>query len=330
MAEVGVVAIGRNEGERLRRCLESVVKQVRAVVYVDSNSTDGSVDLARGLGVECVQLDLSVPFTAARARNGGFDRLLQAQPQLEYVLFVDGDCEVLPGFLERALQTMEKNAQVAAVCGRRRERFPTATRYNLLCDLEWNTPVGEADACGGDVLMRVAPFQSVGKYRPELIAGEEPELCHRLRLAGWKIMRIDADMTLHDAAMTRFSQWWKRSVRAGWAFASNYQLTRSGPAPMWGKEYRSNWVWGLGLLFLPFIALALAPFTCGLSALLVLLYPLQMVRIYRSRRRHGDGSPEARVYAFFTVLGKIPQMFGQVRYHQQRWRAEKATLIEYK
>src|SRR5687768_17706012 len=97
MNDVGVIAIGRNEGERLRRCLASVVgKGCAAVVYVDSNSSDGSVAMARGMGVEVVELDMSLPFSAARARNAGFERLVQAAPHVEFVQFVDGDCEVQP------------------------------------------------------------------------------------------------------------------------------------------------------------------------------------------------------------------------------------------
>ena len=67
MAEIGVVAIGRNEGMRLRRCLESVVRRAAVVVYVDSGSQDDSVAFAKSLGVATVVLDLAIPFTAARA-----------------------------------------------------------------------------------------------------------------------------------------------------------------------------------------------------------------------------------------------------------------------
>ena len=68
VSEIGVIAIGRNEGERLRRCLDSVVGKGFSVVYVDSNSTDGSVDFARSVGAEVVELDMSLPFSAARAQ----------------------------------------------------------------------------------------------------------------------------------------------------------------------------------------------------------------------------------------------------------------------
>jgi glycosyltransferase involved in cell wall biosynthesis len=324
---IGVVAIGRNEGERLRRCLESVVKQVEAVVYVDSGSTDDSVALARSLGVQTVALDLSTPFTAARARNAGFAQLQEVCPQVEFVQFVDGDCEIVAGWLELARQELEARPEVAVVCGRRRERFPDASPYNRLCDMEWDTPIGEAEACGGDALMRVKPLQEVGGYRASLIAGEEPEMCLRLREKGWKIVRLDAEMTLHDAAMTRFRQWYARNVRAGHAFAEVSWLHRRSPKRIWARETRSNWFWGL---LLPLLALVPAYWTWGLSALLLLGYPVLAWRIYRGRRRRGDDRKAARRYARFCVLGKFAQMVGQLRYHRHRLLGRQSTLIEHK
>jgi GT2 family glycosyltransferase len=326
-AKVGVVAIGRNEGPRLRRCLESVRGRAAAVVYVDSGSTDGSPGLARALGAEVVELDPAVPFSAARARQEGFERLRRLEPDVEVVQFVDGDCEVVAGWLEMAGHELRRRIDAAVVCGRRRERFPGASVYNRLCDMEWDTPVGEAEACGGDALVRARAFRGVGGYRPSLIAGEEPEMCLRLRLAGWKVVRLDADMTLHDAAMTRFGQWWRRAVRAGHAFAECSRLHRDSPLRLWARETRSNWFWGL---LLPAAALAPAPWTGGLSLLLLLAYPAQGWRVYRGRRRRGDAPRPAACYALFCLLGKFAHVLGQVHYHRRRLLARPSTLIEYK
>jgi GT2 family glycosyltransferase len=327
VAVIGVVAIGRNEGDRLRRCLESVRGRASAVVYVDSASGDGSVGLAKSLGVDVVELDMSRPFSAARARNEGWRRLLEVCPQTDLVQFVDGDCEVVAGWIERAAAELETQPDVAVVCGRRRERYPDATVYNRLCDLEWDTPVGEAEACGGDALMRLAALRAAGGYRDALIAGEEPELCLRLREAGAKVLRLDAEMTLHDAALTRFGQWWKRSVRAGHAFAEVSWLHRGSPKRIWARETRSNWFWGL---LLPLAALAAAWPTWGLSLLLLLGYPVLGLRVYRGRRRRGDAPRPAAWYALFCVLGKFAQVAGQLRYHRRRLLSRPSTLIEYK
>ncbi len=143
-AAVGIVVIGRNEGERLKRCLESVRGSAVQTVYVDSGSTDESVAFARSLGVLVLELDLSTPFTAARARNAGFERLLKASPSLDHVFFVDGDCEVASGWVEKASRFLVSHPDVAVVFGRRREQYPERSVYNRLCDIEWDTPIGAA------------------------------------------------------------------------------------------------------------------------------------------------------------------------------------------
>lgn len=327
MTQVGLVVIGRNEGDRLRRCLHSVKGKVARAVYVDSGSTDGSLDVARSLGVDVVELDLSTPFTAARARNAGFTHLLSTDSQIEYVQFVDGDCEVVEGWLERAASELDANPNIAVVCGRRRERFPEQTIYNQLCDMEWDTPVGETQACGGDSMMRVKAFQQVGGFNPTLIAGEEPELCVRLRQKGWKIFRIDAEMTLHDAQMTRFGQWWKRAMRAGHAYAEGSWLHGGEPERHWVKETRSIWLWGL---FIPLLALGTAWLTHGLSLLLLLGYPLQFVRMFGNLRRKNISSKNAAFYALSCIVGKFAQVEGALGFLRIRLLGTKSTLIEYK
>ncbi|MFV3406560.1 glycosyltransferase [Pseudomonas sp. NY15463] len=321
---IGAVVIGRNEGERLARCLASLVKAVEQVVYVDSGSSDGSVQRAEALGVEVLALDMRTPFTAARARNEGFARLQSLLPSVQLVQFVDGDCEVVPGWLAYAAAFLHARPEVAVACGRRRERFAQQSVYNLLCDLEWDTPTGEARACGGDALMRVSAFAAVGGYRPGLIAGEEPELCVRLRAAGWKIWRLDHEMTLHDAAMTRFGQWWRRSLRAGYAYAQGAFLHGAPPERHWLRESRRAWMWGLGLPLLIALACLLVG---GWGLSLAVLYPLQVLRLARKGAR---SRRENWVQALFLVLGKFPEMLGQLRFTWHRLGAGQAALIEYK
>jgi GT2 family glycosyltransferase len=319
-----MVVIGRNEGERLKRCLLSVQGRVALVVYVDSGSTDGSVEFARGQGAEVVSLDMTLPFTAARARNAGVHRATELMPQLRYVQFVDGDCEVVAGWLERALDFLESHPQVAAVCGRRRERHPERSVYNLLCDREWDTPVGDARACGGDAMMRADALQAVGGYREDLIAGEEPEMCVRLRAKGWRIHRLGEEMTLHDAAMTRFGQWWKRTVRNGYAFAEGAHLHGAPPERHWVRESRSAWVWGVAI---PLAIVLGAVLVTPAALLLLAIYPLQMWRLSRYLQ---DPPDVKRLRAIFLVLAKFPEAAGQLKFLAHRWSGGPARLIEYK
>src|SRR5204862_2670135 len=134
-------------------------------------------------------------------------------------------------WIGHAVDAAADDERLAVVCGRRKERFPHQSIYNRLCDMEWNTPIGDAKACGGDALMRAAAIEQVGGFDSHIIAGEEPELCLRLREAGWRIRRLDHDMTIHDARMTRFGQWWKRMVRSGHAYAEGMAMHGLSPEP---------------------------------------------------------------------------------------------------
>jgi GT2 family glycosyltransferase len=325
LGTVGVVAIGRNEGERLKRCLESIGNLADRIVYVDSGSTDGSVALGRALGVAVVELDMRTPFTAARARNEGFRQLLELQPALDYVFFVDGDCEVVAGWLEKASRFLDEHPDFAVAWGFRRERFPEKSIYNLLCDIEWRDyPVDETKLCGGDALIRVDAFRQVQGYRSELICGEEPEMAVRLRQAGWRIWRLSEDMTLHDAAMYRFGQWWKRMLRGGYGFAQGAALHGAVPERHAVQECRRAWIWGL---FIPVATcvLVVAIGWWGLS--LLMSYPLQIVRLAVTGRRTVR---ENWWRAGALVLSKFPEMLGQIKYFADRLRRVQSRLIEYK
>jgi glycosyltransferase involved in cell wall biosynthesis len=308
LADVGVVVIGRNEGQRLRRCLESLQGLGVTVVYADSGSTDGSLELAASLGADAVALDPARPFTAARGRNLGFARLKQLRPDIAYVQFVDGDCEVIGGWLQHAKSFLLEHPRVACICGRLRERFPEQSVYNRLCDFEWNRAPGDTDSCGGIALMRTGVFEALGGFREDLPAGEEPELCGRMRLARWSIWRSAQPMAFHDAAILSFSQWWMRTRRGGFGMAQALGLAITDDRRSTLRQMLSAWTWALGWPLFTALAVVLwgAP-----GLLLLLAAPVQVLRIaarlagpWRWRLERGA----------FLLLGKWPECAGQLQY----------------
>jgi len=321
--DVGVVLIGRNEGARLLGCLASLGALASRGVYVDSGSTDGSVEAAKRMGLTVVILPCDQPFTAARARNAGFEELAKSVPNLAFVQFLDGDCQLATGWVETARAVLVTNPGLAVVCGRRREMFPEASIYNQLCDEEWNTPVGEAEACGGDCLVRCTAFREVGGYASELIAGEEPEMCLRMRERGWKIWRIDAEMTLHDVDIRHFHQWFKRSVRAGHAYAEVFMLHRRSQKRIWSANLQRSLVWGVCIPALALIGGVIHP---GLF-LLLLLYPVQILRL---AWRTGMTERTSYKRASLMVLGKFAEAKGVAHYAAGLLSRQRKAIIEYK
>ena len=319
MSAVDIVLIGRNEGSRLVAALASLPGQARQVVYVDSGSTDSSVAEARRAGALVVELDMSVPFTAARARNAGFAALTDP----DFVMFVDGDCTLVPGFVSAAVAHLSRHPELALVTGWRSEQHRDRSVYNQLCDFEWRRPPGRILGCGGDMLVRAEAFRHVGGFGDSIIASEDEEFGTRLRKAGWALERLPLEMTRHDADMHRFGQWWRRAVRTGHGFAHVGHLH-----PDYFARERQR-VLAYALL-LPLLSLVLALVSPWLLLLPLAIYALNYLRTQQGLRRAGLSSREARHHALFIALSKFPNLVGMATYHLRRLRNAQMRIIEYK
>jgi GT2 family glycosyltransferase len=326
---LGIVVIGRNEGERLVSCLKSIQPYGYPTVYVDSGSVDGSLQAAKNLSTETLALDTSVPFSAARARNLGFAWLTAQYPTIKYVQFVDGDCFICDGWFDAAISALDSDIKCAAVVGHLLERNPQASIYNRLCALEWKSPVGKManfGALGGISVIRANVFKQLDGFRANVIAGEDSELGVRISLAGYYVMKLDQNMATHDANMTQFLQWWKRTVRAGHAIGQRAYLNGRSDVKDCVRERKSTLAWGVAL---PLLVLLLLTPTKGLSLLLLLAYGLLGLKIFLYRRRLNESVADALVYAFFTVIGKVANGIGLLTFYKNHFRKQ-YQIIEYK
>lgn len=329
MHSIGIVVIGRNEGARLLQCLDSIRDVARMTVYVDSGSSDNSVAAARARGVEVVELDPSRPFSAARARNEGFGRLTDLCPDISFVQFIDGDCVLLPGWLQAAAAALAAEPSRGAVVGHLLERNADASIYNRLCALEWRSKPGDLvdyGAFGGISMMRAAVFRQLGGFKAEVIAGEDSELGVRMGLAGYRITKLDQNMATHDANMTSFKQWWRRSVRAGHAIGQRADINGDSPQQDCIKQRKSTWLWGIAL---PVLVLLLLIPTRGWSLLLLAAYGFLGYRVVNFRRGEGDDLPDAMLYARFILLAKFANGLGLIKYQFNKM-AQRFEIIEYK
>lgn len=322
-ADLAIVLIGRNEGERLLRCLASIRGQAGHVVYVDSGSTDGSVAAARAAGAAVVELDLSRPFTAARARNAGFQALAGLHPAPAFIQFIDGDCAVAAGWLEAARTALQSDASLAVVTGWRSEIDPGRSVYNAICDTEWHRPAGPITACGGDMMVRRTAFEQVLGFNDQVIAAEDDEFCIRIGQAGWKLLRLPLSMTRHDAAMTTFGQWWRRAVRAGHGFAQVGALHEG----YFRRSRQRVLFWGAALPGLALIAVWAAPWALWVIAA---AYLASFLRSAQALRREGLAIRPALHQALFLVLSKFPNLQGMITYYGRQLRDREMRIIEYK
>ncbi|GAW36139.1 glycosyl transferase family 2 [Roseovarius sp. A-2] len=315
---LAVVLIGRNEGARLVASLASL--DGRRVVYVDSGSTDHSVAAARAAGAQVVDLDPAAPFTAARARHAGFEALGPMPP--EVVQFIDGDCTVVPGWIEAGFAALQDDPDLGLVTGWRSEMAPDASVYNALCDHEWHRPAGRITACGGDMMVRSAAYIEAGGFDAQVIAAEDDEFCQRLRKAGWGLRRLPLPMTRHDAAMTRFGQWWRRAVRSGHGFAQVGDLQPG----YFTRERTRVWIYGLGLPVLALAGLVWGP----LLVLVLAAYLLSYTKTVQGLRGAGLATGTALHHAVFLALSKFPNLIGMLTYYARKRRGAAMRIIEYK
>ena len=326
---LSVVVIGRNEGARLTRCLESIgLMRLPAgpmeLIYVDSKSSDDSVETARKFNARTLSLESEYPCAAA-ARNLGW-RAARAP----IVLFLDGDTVLNRDFVADSIDELA-DPRTAVVFGHRREISPKASIYNRIIDLDWISAAGPADFCGGDALIRRDVLELVGGYDEGLIAGEEPEMCRRIRAAGYSVLQVDQPMTLHDIAMTRVSQYWRRGVRSGYAYAEISARYGDTDRPLWSSEARHNRIHGGAILALFTGAIILSIATRSLIpivAAIVVLSSLALRTAYRYRWKTSN-LYTLLLFGLHSHLGQIPILFGQLKYRLDRYRGKRTALIEY-
>ncbi|MFL6720873.1 MAG: glycosyltransferase [Sphingomonas sp.] len=328
-ARITGVVIGRNEGQRLEPSLASVQAAGIPLVYVDSGSTDGSPARAEALGVPVLRLDPARPFSAARARNEGLAEAMRLSPGAQFAMFLDGDCILDRAFPFEALGTFDSNPDCAIVTGHLTEQSPHASVYHRLCAMEWRSPPGRIQnfaALGGIMAARIAAVRKVGGFNEQVIAGEDSELGVRLTLSGHSVIKIDRPMAVHDAQMTRFSEWWKRSVRAGHALAQRYALNGRSRLRDCRRELVSALLWGF---VVPFLTIALFVPTRGLSLLLLGGYGLLAWRVYRHYVRSGASASDAALAARFMIFSKFANFVGVLRFCVN-WLRGSFRIIEYK
>ncbi|MDD5273474.1 MAG: glycosyltransferase [Methylovulum sp.] len=328
--DVSIVVIGRNEGPRLAECLAAIkhtdIGGAIEIIYVDSNSHDGSPELAESFGAQVLRVIPNRP-CAAIGRNAGW-RVAQA----DLVLFLDGDTRLHPDFLPIALKALAEQPDVAVVWGHRRERHPERTLYNRVLDLDWIYPPGITDFCGGDALMRREVLVKTGGFSEDLIAGEEPELCQRIRALGYSILHIDQAMTDHDLAMSSWQAYWKRALRAGHAYAEVSQRLKHSDFPLWASECKRNAIHASVLLGLLIGALALTVLTGDVLPVLGLVaaYAFLALRSAYKARWKCRQPVTLLLYGVHSHVQQIPIALGQWGYWLNQVRNRQQDLIEYK
>jgi glycosyltransferase involved in cell wall biosynthesis len=195
MQSLSVVVIGKNEEVCVARCLRSVLAAVEQVggaeiVYIDSASTDQTVEVVRSCGIRVLSLKPEWKLSPAAGRFVGFH-----YTSGELVLFVDADTVVERDFLRHALPEFQQ-PEVAGVAG----HLADVDEYGR--PLPW---IGERSEHthdvtwlrGGCALYRRSAMDRAGTFNPHLTVEEEAELALRLRHYGGRLLQIPYPIGCH-------------------------------------------------------------------------------------------------------------------------------------
>lgn len=196
---ISVIVIGKNEGARLATCLSCAQRALRMLsyelIYVDSRSADNSIAVAKAHGARC--------FTLEEAdTTAGLGRFVGTQAAHgEYLLFLDGDMQLQPGFVERAMMKMAAEGYDGA-CGIREDHYVRSgevisiNKNYFQCTRERIVP-----EFGGAIFLKAEALSACGGWSPDTIACEEAELHARLKAAGRRIVELPIPMIIHCDAV---------------------------------------------------------------------------------------------------------------------------------
>ena len=265
-----------------------------------------------------------LPLTAARARNAGFEYLRSALPHLEFVQFVDGDCELVPGWSEMAERFLQRARRHRSCLRSKARTLSRKIRSIIGCVIRSGirlsaapmpaaeTPCFESEhsKTWADLIQLLLPAKSRNSaYDYESVAG--------------KSGASTSEMTVHDAAMTSFNQWWKRTARGGHAYAEISALHASSAARIWQWEKMRAMLWGA---VLPIIVVAGA-MVSKLALIGALLYPAQ---ICRTAVRRGANKLSSWRFSTFMLIAKFAEMQGIARYWQSQISGRRPRRVDYK
>ncbi len=198
MHDMAVVLISKNQEWNIPRLIESVLKEtvdqgLVEVILVDSASTDKTIEFAKPYPIQIVQLHADQRLTAAAGRYTGM-----RHTSAEFVLFLDGDMQLCPGWLDRAFTLMDTRPEVAVIAGQVID-VPKNSHVDMTAipDSGDDVAITLIRNTGGAAMYRRSVLDQVGAFNPYLYSDEEPELCIRIRHAGHQIVRIETPIVYH-------------------------------------------------------------------------------------------------------------------------------------
>jgi len=314
--KISIVVIGLNVEKHLRETLLSLrslkyPQKNLEIIYVDSGSEDKSIAIAQSFPkVQIISLTDPYP-NAAKGRNAGWQKA-----SFPFVQFLDGDSQLDSQWFQKAVPWFNDN--IAAVCGVNNEKYPKRNFYHKLSHIEWQYKTGLCSYFGGNVLVRRETLKEVGGFDVKLVAGEEPDLSVRMRRVGWKLLRLNENMTTHDINMSTFRQYFNRSARSGYAYAQVGLRYARSSTKLWLRELLRPLIRFSGVCVFLSLGYVADQFVLGfVISLCLLLKPF--TRFNEIKKRHSLSNKDTFAYISHLCFVAFPQCIGILSYLKTRF-----------
>lgn len=195
--DISIVIIGRNAEWSIGRLLESVVARLppnvtSEIIYVDSASTDCTLEIVARYPARIIRLSAGKRLCASAGRFVGTQYATG-----QYIVFLDSDMELLGGWLERAIRLLERRPDIAVVSGIQVDTGGGMGDQRLVAGGCSEDSFAEARFAGSAAMFRREVLAKAGTWNPHIVSDEEPELCLRIRRAGYRIVQLNSLSVRH-------------------------------------------------------------------------------------------------------------------------------------
>jgi glycosyltransferase involved in cell wall biosynthesis len=291
---ISFIIIGKNEGWKLTKCLESVFKTIKQsnitlyeVIYVDSNSKDDSIGRANAF-VRVRIYQITGICNAAIARNIG-----ARESRGDVLFFIDGDMEIMHDFLPLVYDSSSEL----------KYNFVSGNLLNINYDYYGNI-VSKQNATytkikekyevttGGIFLIKRNLWLRMNGMKTKLVYNEDLDFGIRLAKSENKLYRKKEIIAKHHTIPSNDkNRMWKFLFSKSELYRVVLLRDNFFNVHQWTYFFRGNYT----LFMLLFLILVSVQFHC---ILLVLLYfPLIMIRII-SRKEYTMRLIISRIFYF--------------------------------
>jgi peptidoglycan/xylan/chitin deacetylase (PgdA/CDA1 family)/glycosyltransferase involved in cell wall biosynthesis len=232
----------KNSERTIERSIDSILKQkypkeLIQLIVVDGCSTDKTLSIIKNM---TSKTNMQVEIYSDKGKGLGMARqTIVNEAKGDYLIFVDGDCEVPNDFVQKQIDYMEKNPKVGIAFSK--YLFKEGTLFETL----WSLKQSNSNFLGCDAtICRLNALRQSGGFDQSMRgAAEDKDLVVRVQRKGW-VISINEEAGFCHNSRTNAIEFWREQV---WFGSGNHYLYHKGNAliPLWRNFPAGSFIDGL-------------------------------------------------------------------------------------